>query len=118
MWTPTTRMQHSRPVTRYQIDLTDAEWRVIAPHQKLQSFPVTPLGLLGNCETSQKRRERRQKPLPFSKIAASIGCSSIAGADVGVEARPPFRRSILDCVSPLCIANAGSHGAFSVSLVH
>src|SRR5271156_5312494 len=31
MWTPTTRQQHSRPVTRYQTDLTDAEWRVIAP---------------------------------------------------------------------------------------
>jgi hypothetical protein len=24
MWTPTTRQQHSRPVTRYQTDLTDA----------------------------------------------------------------------------------------------
>jgi transposase len=32
MWTPTTRQQHSRPFTRYQTDLTDAEWRVIAPH--------------------------------------------------------------------------------------
>ena len=32
MWTPTTRQQHSRPVTRYQTDLTDAEWQVIAPH--------------------------------------------------------------------------------------
>src|SRR5271170_5912991 len=32
MWTPTTRQQHSRIVTRYQPDLTDAEWRVIAPH--------------------------------------------------------------------------------------
>ena len=32
MWTPTTRQQHRRPVTRYQTDLTDAEWRVIAPH--------------------------------------------------------------------------------------
>jgi Putative transposase of IS4/5 family (DUF4096) len=32
MWTPTTRQQHSRPVTRYQTDLTDAEWRVIARH--------------------------------------------------------------------------------------
>jgi transposase len=31
MWTPTTRQQHSRPVTRYQTDLTDAEL-VIAPH--------------------------------------------------------------------------------------
>jgi putative transposase len=32
MWTPTTRQKHSRTVTRYQTDLTDAEWRVIAPH--------------------------------------------------------------------------------------
>jgi Putative transposase of IS4/5 family (DUF4096) len=32
MWTPTTRQPHSRPVKRYQTDLTDAEWRVIAPH--------------------------------------------------------------------------------------
>jgi transposase len=32
MWTPTTRQQHNRPVTRYQTDLTDAEWLVIAPH--------------------------------------------------------------------------------------
>ena len=32
MWTPTTRQQHSRSVTRYQTVLTDAEWRVIAPH--------------------------------------------------------------------------------------
>src|SRR6202166_754710 len=30
MWTPATRRQHSRIVTRYQTDLTDAEWRVIA----------------------------------------------------------------------------------------
>ncbi len=32
MWTPTTRQQYSRTVTRYQTDLTDAEWHVIAPH--------------------------------------------------------------------------------------
>jgi transposase len=32
MWTPTTRQQHSRTVTRYQTDLTDAEWQVITPH--------------------------------------------------------------------------------------
>ncbi len=32
MWTPTTREQHSRKALRYQTDLTDAEWAVIAPH--------------------------------------------------------------------------------------
>ena len=32
MWTLTTRQQHTRLVSRYQTDLTDAEWRVIAPH--------------------------------------------------------------------------------------
>ena len=34
MWTPATRRQHSRTVKRYQTDLTDAEWRVIAPQPK------------------------------------------------------------------------------------
>lgn len=29
MWTPTTWRQHNRPATRYQTDLTDAEWRLI-----------------------------------------------------------------------------------------
>src|SRR5215470_9844265 len=32
MWTPTTRQKYSRTVTRYQTDLTDVEWRAIAPH--------------------------------------------------------------------------------------
>ena len=31
MWTPTTRRQHSRASLRYETDLTDAEWAVIAP---------------------------------------------------------------------------------------
>ena len=29
MWTPTTRLQHSRDDLRYSTDLTDAEWSVI-----------------------------------------------------------------------------------------
>jgi transposase len=32
MWTPTTREHHSRAATRYQTDLTDAEWRLIEPN--------------------------------------------------------------------------------------
>ena len=31
MWTPTTRRQHSRTDLRYETDLTDAEWALIAP---------------------------------------------------------------------------------------
>ena len=31
MWTPTTRRQYSRTGLRYETDLTDAEWAVIAP---------------------------------------------------------------------------------------
>ena len=31
MWTPTTRRKYSRPTTRYQTDLTDAEWSIIEP---------------------------------------------------------------------------------------
>ena len=45
MWTPTTRQQHSRPVTRYQTDLTDAEWRVIAPHLPKPCATGRPRGL-------------------------------------------------------------------------
>lgn len=32
MWTPTTRKQHIRETNRYQTDVTDEEWYVIAPH--------------------------------------------------------------------------------------
>ena len=31
MWTPTTRRQHSRTGLRYESDLTDAEWEILAP---------------------------------------------------------------------------------------
>lgn len=31
MWTPTIRKQHIRKTNRYQTDVTDDEWRVIAP---------------------------------------------------------------------------------------
>jgi putative transposase len=31
MWTPTTRLEHSRDHLRYGSDLTDAEWAIIAP---------------------------------------------------------------------------------------
>ena len=30
MWTPATRAQHTRVAKRYQTDLSDAEWRLIA----------------------------------------------------------------------------------------
>jgi putative transposase len=39
MWTPATRRQHSRIGLRYETDLTDAEWAVIAPH--LPAPPAT-----------------------------------------------------------------------------
>jgi hypothetical protein len=42
MWTPTTRQQHSRPVKRYQTDLTDAEWRARTPGDG----PVGPMTAL------------------------------------------------------------------------
>ena len=31
MWTPETRAEHDRDYLRYPSDLTDAEWRVLAP---------------------------------------------------------------------------------------
>lgn len=32
MWNPTTRRQHSRKALRYETDLTDAEWALIAEY--------------------------------------------------------------------------------------
>ncbi len=32
MWSPTTRAQHNRDHLRYASDVTDAEWRLLAPH--------------------------------------------------------------------------------------
>jgi hypothetical protein len=47
MWTPTTRQQHSRTATRYQTDLTDAEWR---PRSRLHAAH-RPIGqVLGSKE--------------------------------------------------------------------
>jgi transposase len=31
MWTPATRRQHNRESLRYETDMTDAEWSLIAP---------------------------------------------------------------------------------------
>jgi putative transposase len=39
MWTPT---KDNRTVSRYQTDLTDAEWRVIAPHLPKQCATGRP----------------------------------------------------------------------------
>jgi len=38
MWTPATRRQHSRKNLRYETDLTDEEWAIIAPY--LPGSPV------------------------------------------------------------------------------
>jgi len=32
MWTPATRRRHSRKNLRYETDLTDEEWAIIAPY--------------------------------------------------------------------------------------
>jgi transposase len=44
MWTPATREQHSRSTNRYQTDLTDEEWRVIAPHLPAPKTTGRPRG--------------------------------------------------------------------------
>src|SRR4051794_26342706 len=45
MWTPTTREQHSRTAARYETDLTDAEWAILAPHIARQSGTPARLDL-------------------------------------------------------------------------
>jgi transposase len=50
MWTPATRRQHSRIVTRYQTDLTDAEWRV--PRRTCRSLARQAGRASGRCAKS------------------------------------------------------------------
>jgi hypothetical protein len=51
MWTPATRVQHTRVSNRYQTDLTDAEWLLIA--ERTSGFDVQVGGHegrpLGQC---------------------------------------------------------------------
>ena len=44
MWTPATRAQHTRVAKRYQTDLSDAEWRLVA-------------GVLPEASSAGRRRE-------------------------------------------------------------
>jgi transposase len=62
MWTPTARQQHSRPVKRYQTDLTDAEWRVISPH------------LLKPCATGRPREWPMRESLNGIFYVVRAGC--------------------------------------------
>ena len=40
MWTPTTRQQHNRAITRYQTDLTDVAGDRAAPAEALRDGPA------------------------------------------------------------------------------
>ena len=66
MWTPTTRQQHSRPVTRYQTDLTDAEWRVIVPHS-----PKGPFDIRVGPAATPYTEHHRQHPFGQASVAES-----------------------------------------------
>lgn len=56
MRTPATRRHHSRVGLRYETDLTDAEWAVIAPHLPAPKLIGRPweLNSLINQEQTQK----------------------------------------------------------------
>ena len=73
MWTPTTRAQHSRDELRYQTDLTDAEWAVIAADTLL-------------------RRSRRGRPRawPMREIINAI-FYVMRGGSPGGCCQPTFR---------------------------
>src|SRR5690606_33479409 len=44
MWTPATRRQHSREHLRYETDLTDREWNLIAPMMPAAAKTGRPRG--------------------------------------------------------------------------
>ena len=45
MWISTTREHHRRRATRYQSDVTDAEWRLIAQHLPRPKGEAAPGGV-------------------------------------------------------------------------
>jgi len=79
MWTPTTREQHSRPTTRYQTDLTDAERRLIEhrlPAARRTGRPrswsmreiVNAMGLSGiSCQGGHSGKKGECFPWPDAK---------------------------------------------------
>ena len=89
MWTPTTRQRHSRPVRRYQTDLTDAEWRVIVPHlpKPAQLAGRTP----GRCARSSTASSMSAGGLP---VAAAAERLANMGHDLPLVRRVARRRAL------------------------
>src|SRR5215475_3686847 len=91
MWTPTTRQKHSRTVTRYQTDLTDTEWGVIAPH--LRGCVQRAADLLHRRRpawASPRNGLRRllEKLTPYGQwvgCAAGIACLAAGRSDVVIS---------------------------------
>ena len=72
MWTPATRRQHSRKNLRYETDLTDEEWAIIAPY-----LPGSPV---------------RGRPHKWSmREIVTRSSMSCAAASPGVFCRASFR---------------------------
>ena len=82
MWTPTTRQKYSRPTTRYQTDLTDAEWSIIEPFLPLakatalrQAQETPRLAPARDPERHLLRAARRHPVAPDALRSAAVANS-------------------------------------------
>jgi hypothetical protein len=71
MWTPTTRRQHSRAGLRYETDLTDAEWRLVAPLLPAPKRTGAPSQVSSNLPRLSSRRNS-VGVLPVHRLNARI----------------------------------------------
>jgi hypothetical protein len=94
MWTPTTRVQHSRSGLRYGSDVTDAEWLLLSPFLPVPSRCDAPIrrgesddsgaaygeagGFLGGRGCVQRHLDTRINPVKVGEFM--IHC---AGHDLG-----------------------------------
>ena len=62
MWTPTTRAQHNRDHLRYASDLTDVEWKLLAPY------------LPPPCATGRRRRASMRDLVSAMFYVLRAGC--------------------------------------------